>query len=186
MLGPSPSSGQFSNTVATLQQYSTTLSMSPTLPLSSSVVLPPPGAEEGGGGRSSQSSVVITSSILELSCALFYTRFECSFTSSPLVSSVVSHLLHSFRVWFHIFPTRFECSFSRSSVEVDFTLPNRLRPLALMLPMPLVRLLEARGGAEGKSHSKRVGKIWNYTRNEWRKYRTTPETSGEDVKSHSK
>ncbi len=28
----------------------------------------------------------------------FYTRFECSFTSSPLVSSVVSHLLHSFRV----------------------------------------------------------------------------------------
>ena len=28
-----------------------------------------------------------------------YTRFECSFTSSPLLSSVVSHLLHSFRVW---------------------------------------------------------------------------------------
>ncbi len=28
----------------------------------------------------------------------FHTRFECSFTSSPLVSSVVLHLLHSFRV----------------------------------------------------------------------------------------
>ncbi len=27
-----------------------------------------------------------------------YTRFECSFTSFPLVSIVVSHLFHSFRV----------------------------------------------------------------------------------------
>jgi hypothetical protein len=31
--------------------------------------------------------------------------------SSPLVSSVLSHLLHSFRVCFPIFFTRFECSF---------------------------------------------------------------------------
>jgi hypothetical protein len=29
---------------------------------------------------------------------IFYTRFECNFSSSPLVSSVISHLLHSFRV----------------------------------------------------------------------------------------
>ncbi len=39
------------------------------------------------------------------------TRFECSSTSSPLVSSVILHLLHSFRVYFHIFSTRFECIF---------------------------------------------------------------------------
>ena len=32
----------------------------------------------------------------------FSTRFECFFTSSQLVSSVVSHLLHSFRVYFFI------------------------------------------------------------------------------------
>ena len=34
---------------------------------------------------------------------IFYTRFECSFTSSPLVSSVFLHL-----------PTRFECAFTSS------------------------------------------------------------------------
>ena len=65
----------------------------------------------------------------------FYTRNECGFRSSPLVSSVIlasvatpaaiyniafgktgyesssvlHHLLHSFRVYFTIFSTRFEC-----------------------------------------------------------------------------
>ena len=34
----------------------------------------------------------------ECSFHIFSTRFECRFTSSPLVSSVDSHLLHSFRV----------------------------------------------------------------------------------------
>ena len=42
---------------------------------------------------------------------IFSTRFECSFSSSPLVSSVVSHPLHQFRVQFFIFFTRFECIF---------------------------------------------------------------------------
>ncbi len=42
-----------------------------------------------------QSSPLV-SSVLHI----FPTLFECSFTSSPLVSSVVSHLLHSFRVYF--------------------------------------------------------------------------------------
>ncbi len=42
---------------------------------------------------------------------IFPTRFVCSFTSSPLGSSVVSHLLYSFRLQLHIFSTRFECSF---------------------------------------------------------------------------
>jgi hypothetical protein len=32
---------------------------------------------------------------------IFSTRFEWNFTSFPLVSSVVSHLPHSFRVWFY-------------------------------------------------------------------------------------
>ncbi len=32
-----------------------------------------------------------------------FTRFGCSFTSSPLDSSVVLHLPHSFRVWFFQF-----------------------------------------------------------------------------------
>ena len=45
---------------------------------------------------------------------IFSTRFECGFTSSPLVSSVFSHLLHSFRVYFSIFSTRFECGFTSS------------------------------------------------------------------------
>jgi hypothetical protein len=35
-------------------------------------------------------------------------------------------------------------------------------------------------------HSKRVGKILNYTRNEWRRCKNTLKTSGENVKIHSK
>jgi hypothetical protein len=35
-------------------------------------------------------------------------------------------------------------------------------------------------------HSKRVEKMWNYTRNGWRRCATTLEASGEDVKLHSK
>ncbi len=31
--------------------------------------------------------------------SIFSPRFECNFPSSPLVSSVISHLLHSFRVY---------------------------------------------------------------------------------------
>ncbi len=37
-----------------------------------------------------------------------------------------------------------------------------------------------------KIHSKRVGKMFNYTQNEWRRCEITLETSGEDVKLHSK
>ncbi len=37
-----------------------------------------------------------------------------------------------------------------------------------------------------KLHSKRVEKICNYTRNEWRRYEITLKTSGEDMKLHSK
>ncbi len=38
----------------------------------------------------------------------------------------------------------------------------------------------------GHLHSKRVGKMSIYTRNEWRRCKNTLETSGEDVKLHSK
>jgi hypothetical protein len=41
---------------------------------------------------------------------IFYTHFEFVFVSSPLISSVLLYLLHSFRVCFCIFSTRFECS----------------------------------------------------------------------------
>ncbi len=37
-----------------------------------------------------------------------------------------------------------------------------------------------------KLNSKRVEKMYNYTRNEWARRKTTLETSGEDVKLHSK
>ncbi len=38
-------------------------------------------------------------------------------------------------------------------------------------------------GEDGKPHSKRVEKMENYTRNEWRRYKTTLKTGGEDVKT---
>ncbi len=47
------------------------------------------------------------------SCLIFSTRFECTLTSSSLVSSVLRRLFHSFRVYFNIFPTRFECGFTK-------------------------------------------------------------------------
>ncbi len=40
-------------------------------------------------------------------------------------------------------------------------------------------------GEDKKIHSKRVEKITNYTRTEWRRCKTTLEPSGEDVKLHS-
>ena len=97
---------------------------------------------------------------------IFSTRFECEFTSSPLVSSVVLHLphsfrvyflrlLHSFRVWIYIFSTRFECTdFSRGickmrtmTWEKDYTVPIRVKST-----------LET-SGEDVKVHSKRVEKM---------------------------
>ncbi len=43
-----------------------------------------------------------------------------------------------------------------------------------------------KNGIHLKPHSKRVEKMWNHTRNEWRRCETTLETSGEDEKPHSK
>ena len=53
--------------------------------------------------------------IFKIILEIFNTRFECGFPSSPLVSSVVSHLLCLLRA-FSIFSTRFECSFKSSSL----------------------------------------------------------------------
>jgi hypothetical protein len=114
---------------------------------------------------------------------IFSTRFECIIASSPLVSSVLLHLLHSFRVYycifstrfeciFHIFSTRFECSFSKlCEKEKHSTVSSREASVMVKLTIALVKL-----------HSKRVEKMSNYTRNERRRCETTPETSGKESK----
>jgi hypothetical protein len=105
----------------------------------------------------------------------FPTRFECSFTSSPLVSSVVSHLPPSFRVCFYIFSTRFECIFM---CRRGFVWIERLPNLSAhgQSDCYLVAKCNSRTGLNWWNlHSKRVEKIQN-----------TLETSGEDVKTHSK
>jgi hypothetical protein len=57
---------------------------------------------------------------------IFPTRFECIFTSSPLISSVVSHLPHSFRVYFYNFSTRFECGFRSEDALTYEQAQNRI------------------------------------------------------------
>ncbi len=139
---------------------------------------------------------------IECSFNIFPTRFECSFRSSPLVSSVVLtsfrlvssvvstsfrlvssvflHLLHSFRVYFYIFSTRFECSFAEYK-----RVSSMVKPVASSLLKPHLDNLEYQLRPGEKIHSKRVRKIPNHTRNEWRRYKITLETSGEDTKLHS-
>ena len=123
---------------------------------------------------------------------IFSTRFECIFASSPLVSSVFSHLLHSFRVYLHIFSTSFECGFTCSplvssvvshllhSFRVYFSGPGEL----YLSPSSLTSLTSLVEGYR-TVRERRLGEV-NYTRNEWRRCKTTLETSGEDVKLHSK
>ena len=84
------------------------------------------------------------------------TRFECIFTSSPLVSSVILG------------------SYQASVGDVCSVYYARMRRHVYVTPK------------YAKPHSKRVEKMQNYTRNEWRRCQTTLETSGEDVKLHSK
>ncbi len=105
----------------------------------------------------------------------FYTRFECSFTSSPLFSSVVSHLLHSFRVYFHIFSNRFECSSHLPhSFRVWFSGQFHPLPSSISFPPRLELLLKGMFNVDFeerytlekvKTHSKRVEKMWKHTRN---------------------
>ncbi len=117
----------------------------------------------------------------------FYTRFECGFpllqpfrvwfSSSPLVLSVVS-----------IFSTRFECRFSSSppvSSVVFHVCWSYNRAGTYMTEVGRLSLIEPYL-MQGKIHSKRVEMMKNHTRSEWRRCKTTLETSGEDVKLHSK
>ncbi len=94
---------------------------------------------------------------------------------------VNSHLLHSFRVYFHIFSTRFECNFTSSQLFSSVVFRSRT-----ILNMR-VTLSQGRFAPTlpVKIHSKGVEKMQKYTQNEWRRCKTTLETSGEDVKSHS-
>ncbi len=65
-------------------------------------------SSHGSTGRRAELSHVLSG------CFIFSTRFECIFTSFPLVSSVFSPPFHSFREYSHIFSTRFECSLKRA------------------------------------------------------------------------
>ena len=64
---------------------------------------------------------------------IFFTRYECVLTSSSLVSSVFSHLLHSLRVCFQMFSTRFECGFRLTARSV----PTWVFPRVLWTLFPL-------------------------------------------------
>jgi hypothetical protein len=123
----------------------------------------------------------------------FSTRFECNFVSSPLVSSAILYLLHSFGVQFCIFSTRFECNFVSSPLVSSVVLhPLLMRGSAINRLATLgttnytrsewrrCKTILETSGEDVKLHSKRVEKMENYTRNEWRRWKTTLETSGED------
>ena len=97
---------------------------------------------------------VIQDVVNKLTCRYLITRFECSFTSSPLVSSVVSHLPHSFRVCFSAL-----CINSTPTSSIIFA-GQWLR---------ISSLSTFYGSLWVKLHSKRVEKMSKYTRNEWRK-----------------
>ncbi len=56
---------------------------------------------------------------------IFSTDFQCSFTSSPLISSVVLHLLHSFRVQFGVMIHFDKCHATMAEMfEKCLTLPD--------------------------------------------------------------
>ncbi len=95
---------------------------------------------------------------------IFSTFFECGFTSFPLVSSVVLHLLHFFRVRIYIFPTRFECVFTSSPLVSSVVLGRSV----------VVRPYTSFSGPLHGGHDERA------------LCKTTLETSGKDVKLHSK
>ncbi len=118
---------------------------------------------------------------------IFSTRFECGFRSSPLVSSVVLDLLHSFRVYFHIFSTRFECSLRSSPPVSSVVLAPSVSHESSEETVTASQIEQVKAiNRVVKIHSKRVEKMWIYTRNEWERCQSTLETSGKDVNLNSK
>jgi hypothetical protein len=87
---------------------------------------------------------------------IFSTRQEFIFTSSLLVKSVVLHFLHSSRVYFYVFSTRFECILGKPEGRINIGLFDEVVPKTAE---------NFRALCTGE---------------------TTLETSGEDVKLHSK
>jgi hypothetical protein len=91
-----------------------------------------------------------------------------------------------------MFSTRFECSFSQLKSDDRDKLSEALRRQeqdSAKLPVGAGALnasLNRTMISMKKPHSKRVEKMENYTRNEWRRWKTTLESSGEDRKLHSK
>ncbi len=92
---------------------------------------------------------------------IFSTRFECSFTSSSLVSSVVSHLIHSFRVQFRYEYHRGQGYSPRTTVGLETC------KTTLQTSEEDVKTKLETSEDDEKLHSKRVEKMKNYTRNEW-------------------
>ncbi len=82
---------------------------------------------------------------------VFSTRFECSFTSSPLVSSVVFQVLAHFRGEGH----QAGC-FGRGQGPCRGCLDGKISKCTTNFNQELPRTV--------KTHSKRVGKMWEYTR----------------------
>jgi hypothetical protein len=115
----------------------------------------------------------------DLEVAIYPTSFECSFSSSPLVSSLFLHFLHSIWVYLYIFSTRFECIFTSSllvsSVFFRWQVARGYWFKSTCVPPPgrytsaLGWAADRRGSYCVKRHSKRVEKVLNYTQNEWRR-----------------
>ena len=102
-----------------------------------------------------------------------YTRFELRRWKNTLVLSWEHEKIHSFRVYFYLVSSNLESLYNREDVN---------NAMQIVECMTFRQTIEHRG----KLHSKRVEKIENYTRSEWKRLKTTLETSGEDWKLHSK
>ncbi len=98
---------------------------------------------------------------------LVSTRFECVFSSLPLVWSVFLNLLHSFRVCFFTCNNRVSGSTIAVFIFCCFCASNESKTFKL-------------------STFRKSSVSWNYTRNESRRWENPLETSREDEKIQSK
>ncbi len=83
---------------------------------------------------------------------------------SPLFALTLNELLLNY--------TRFECVFPGLGDELVLDLQDKLLDAMIETDYTFIKVkttLET-SGEDIKLHSKRVGKILNYTRNEWRRY----------------